>query len=70
MTEMHVVLNVIADFILFFESLNPRDQDPARKAVFYKYTITNMENLQVQVDALKNVLSQTILSSSAVLGPI
>ena len=70
MTEMHVVLNVIADFILFFESLNPRDQDPARKAVFYKYTITNMENLHVQVDALKNVLSQTILSSSAVLGPI
>ena len=70
MTEMHVVLNVIADFILFFESLNPRDQDPARKSVFYKYTITNMENLQVQVDALKNVLSQTILSSSVVLGPI
>jgi len=68
MVVMQVTLNVIADFILFFEGLNPKDQDPARKAVFYKYVITNMENLQVQVDALKNVLNQTILSSSAVLG--
>ena len=70
MVVMQVVLNKISDFILFFESLNPRDQDPQRKAVFYRYTITNMENLQVQVDALKNVLAQTLLSSSAVLGPI
>jgi hypothetical protein len=70
MVTMQVTLNVIADFILFFEGLNPKDQDPARKAVFYKYTITNMENLQVQVDALKNVLGQTILSSSAVLGVV
>lgn len=70
MVVMQVTLNVIADFILFFEGLNPRDQDPERKAVFYKYTITNMENLQVQVDALKNVLNQTLLSTSAVLGPI
>jgi len=65
---MQVTLNIIADFILFFENLNPRDQNPERKAVFYKYYITNMENLQVQVDVLKNVLNQTILSSSAVLG--
>lgn len=70
MVTMQVTLNVIADFILFFEGLNPKDQDPARKAVFYKYTITNMENLQVQVDALKNVLGQTILSSSTVLGVV
>ena len=67
MTEMHVVLNVIADFILFFESLNPRDQDPARKAVFYKYTITNMENLQVQVDALSNFPLMSVCCSSFLL---
>jgi len=43
MVAMQVTLNVISDFILFFEGLNPRDQDPERTAVFYKYNITNME---------------------------
>jgi len=68
MVAMQVTLNVISDFILFFEGLNPRDQDPERTAVYYKYNITNLEGVQVQVDSLKNVLDQVILSSSAVLG--
>lgn len=68
LNELHALLGKISDFIMFFKGFNPQDGNPERKAVFYKYTITNMENLEVNVDALKNNLSTLQLSSKFVLG--
>jgi len=65
---MQGTLNIISDFIQFFININPKDCDPERKSIFFKYTITNMEQMQVQVDVLKNNLTQVLLSSKVVLG--
>ena len=68
LSEIQVVLGDISNFILFFKDLNPRDKNPENKAILMKYTITNMEDLQVKVDALKNNLTKLSLSSKVVLG--
>lgn len=68
LNELQVVLGEISSFIMFFKNLNPQDNDPERKAIFYKYSITNMEGLKVEVDVLKNNLAQLQLSSKQVLG--
>lgn len=68
LTTIQGVLGDISSFILFFKELNPQDQDPQRKAVFAKYEITNLENLQLRVDYLKNNLNKVALSSKTVLG--
>ena len=54
--KLKLVLGNIYDFISFFKQINPKDLDPERKAFFYRYTITNMENLNKNVDILKNDL--------------
>ena len=53
---------------MFFKGFNPQDSNPERKAVCYKYTITNMEDLEISVDILKNNLKTIQLSSKFVLG--
>lgn len=68
LTTIQDVLGDISSFILFFKDLNPQDQDPERQAVFAKYTITNLEGLQLKVDYLKNNLNKVALSSKTVLG--
>lgn len=68
LSEIQVILGDISSFILFFKDLNPRDINPEYKAIFMKYTITNMENLEVKVDTLKNNLNKLSLSSKVVLG--
>jgi|APFre7841882654_1041346.scaffolds.fasta_scaffold02789_4 hypothetical protein len=65
---LQTTLDKIANFIIFFEGLNPKDQDPARSAFQFNYTITNLEQAQLAVDVLKNNLQQVILSTQAVLG--
>lgn len=67
LTELQVILGEISNFILFFKDLNPQDNDPERKAIFLKYTITNLENLELNVDVLKNNLNKVALSSKTVL---
>lgn len=68
LSEIQVILGDISNFILFFKDLNPRDKNPENKAILTKYTITNMENLEVKVDVLKNNLTKLALSSKVVLG--
>lgn len=68
LTQIQTVLGNISDFIFFFKGLNPNDKDPDRYAFFFKYLITNMEGLQVEVDILKNNLNHLSLSSKVVLG--
>jgi len=52
------ILGNLSDFILFFKQINPKDQDPNRQAISFNYTITNLEGLQLKVDALKNNLNK------------
>jgi hypothetical protein len=66
--ELQVILGEISDFILFFKDLNPKDKDKNRFAILSKYTITNLEKMQVSVDVLKNNLKKIALSSRDVLG--
>jgi len=66
-TELQVILDNISNFIFFFKQLNPRDLDPERKAILLKYTITNLEGLELKVDVLKNNLNKINLSSKQVL---
>ena len=68
LNQIQIVLGNISDFIYFFKGLNPNDKDPDRYAFFFKYLITNMENLEVEVDVLKNNLNHLALSSKEVLG--
>lgn len=65
---LQVILGDLSNFIMFFKNLNPQDNDPQRKAIFYKYIITNMEGLTLAVDGLKNGLGKLQLSSKQVLG--
>lgn len=67
LTQLQVILDNISNFIFFFKNLNPRDLDPERKAIFLKYTITNLEGLLLNVDALKNNLNKTSLSTKQIL---
>lgn len=67
LSELQLLLGEISNFILFFKQLNPQDNDPQRKAVFVKYTITNLENLQLNVDIIKNNLNKVALSTKTVL---
>lgn len=67
LTELQIVLGDISSFIQFFKDLNPRDQNPQYKAIFQKYTITNLEELEIKVDLLKNNLNKINLSSKEVL---
>jgi hypothetical protein len=68
LTSIQVILGDISNFILFFKDINPRDQDPERTAILSRYTITNLEGLQIKVDVLKNKLSTLSLSTQQVLG--
>lgn len=61
------VLGDLSNFIIFFKQLNPKDLDPNRRAILFKFTLTNMEQLQVRVDGLKEELSKIEVSSSRVL---
>ena len=65
--KLKLILGNIYDFISFFKQINPKDLDPERKAFFYKYTITNMENLQKNVDIMKNDLDVVKSSIADVL---
>lgn len=67
LTELQIVLGDISSFIQFFKDLNPRDKNPEYKAIFSKYTITNLEDLELKVDLLKNNLNKIALSSKDVL---
>lgn len=67
LTELQIVLGDVSSFIQFFKDLNPRDQNPQYKAIFSKYTITNLEELEIKVDLLKNNLNKISLSSKEVL---
>lgn len=66
--KISYVLGNIYDFISFFKQINPKDLDPNRKSIFYKYTITDMENLSINVDVLKNEIDNTAKSIKQVLG--
>jgi hypothetical protein len=55
--KLQLVLGNLYEFISFFKQLNPKDLDPERKSIFYKYTITNMEGISKNVDILKNDLN-------------
>ena len=67
LVSIQVILGDINNFILFFKDLNPKDQDSNRYALLNKYTITNLEGLQLQVDNLKNNINKVILSTQDVL---
>jgi len=54
--KLQLVLGNLYEFISFFKQINPKDLDPERKSIFYKYTITNMEGISKNVDMLKNDL--------------
>jgi len=61
------VLGNLTSFIFFFKQLNPKDLDPERKAILFKYINTNMENAIINVDCLKNQLTKLEVSSQMVL---
>lgn len=67
LSTLKAILGEISDFILFFKQINPKDQDTDREAIFFKYTITNLEGLQQSVDILKNQLDKVKLSTISVL---
>ena len=68
LSELYALLGDIASFILFFKELNPQDKDPDRKAIVSAYTITNLENTALSVDALRNNIFKLQLSTQDVLG--
>lgn len=67
LNTLKLILGNMGDMIMFFKQLNPKDQDPNRKAVLFKYTQTNMEGISLKVDALQRVLEQTQRSTASVL---
>jgi hypothetical protein len=67
LTELQVVLGDISNFIMFFKNINPKDKNPERKAILMKYTITDLEGLELRVDAIKNDINKISLSSKDVL---
>lgn len=67
LTEIQVVLGDISSFIMFFKNLNPADLNPETKAIFYKYTITDLEGVATNVDILKNELNKVALSTQQIL---
>lgn len=67
---LNVIKSVLGDltgFVFFFKQLNPKDQDENRKAIAFKFTETNMEGVEVKVDALHNQLDKVMLSTQSVL---
>lgn len=68
LNTINVVLGVISGFVLFFKGLNPKSKDINNYAILSKYTITNLEGLQTEVDILKNTLNKVQVSSKDVLG--
>jgi hypothetical protein len=61
------VLGNLTSFVFFFKQLNPKDLDPERKAILFKYTNTNMENAIINLDTLKNQLTKLEVSSQFAL---
>ena len=57
LTTLLTILGSISSFILFFKLINPKSGNTDNKSVFFKYTITDMEGLQLKVDASKNALN-------------
>ena len=57
LTTLLTILGSISSFILFFKLINPKSGNIDDKSIFYKYTITDMEGLQLKVDASKNALN-------------
>jgi hypothetical protein len=61
------VLGDLSDFISFFKQINPKDLDPNRKAILFKFTLTDMEHLQVKVDAFKDEIVKIEKSTMEIL---
>lgn len=67
---LNVIRGVLGDltgFVFFFKQLNPKDLDPERKAILFKYTNINMEQAQLDIDCLKNQLIKVPVSSQTAL---
>jgi hypothetical protein len=67
LAEIQTLLGEISEFVYFFKNLNLRDKNPDKKAVLMEYNITNLENLLLRVDSLKNNISKISLSTQQVL---
>ena len=61
------VLGNLSSFVFFFKQLNPKDMDPERKAIFFKFISTDIEGMSERLDALQNKLEQINLPSDVVL---
>lgn len=65
--SLKAILGNLSSFVIFFKLLNPKDLDPNRKAIFYKY-IADIENVNTSIDCLKQEIDTLQLSSEEVLG--
>lgn len=61
------VLGNMSSFVFFFKQLNPKDLDPERKAIFYKFINTDLEGLSERLDLLQNKLKKVSFSSEQAL---
>jgi len=68
LTTLNAILGNLSQFVLFFGQINPKDQDPDRSAIFFKYSITDIEGMCQNVDILKNLLNKKQYASSDILG--
>ena len=68
LSTLKAILGNLSSFVLFFKQINPKDQDPDRSAMFFKYTNKDLEGLTVKIDILKNLLNKTQISTLQTLG--